>query len=77
MRCQGVRESGLTHARQRLFQVDEGEVEDETCHDEESGVEVLDLWRVDDGAHHQVHGDDQHDDGDDDGHLGEGKVALG
>lgn len=77
MRCQGLRESGLTHARQRLLQVDEREVEEEAGHDEESGIEVLDLRRVDDGPHHQVHRDDQHDDGDDDWHLEEGKVTIG
>lgn len=62
-------ERRLTHARQRLLLEDERDVEDEAGHDEEGGVEVLDLRRVNDGPHHQVHRDDQHDDGDDDRHL--------
>lgn len=59
----------VTHAWDALLEEDEREVEDEASENEEAGVQVLDLWGVDDGADDEVNGDDEDDDRDDDGDL--------
>ncbi len=68
---------GLTYAREAPPVVDEREVEDESGRDEDGGVEVLDLRRVDDGRDNEVAGRHEHDDGEHDGDLwGEGACVV-